>query len=131
MSWQAYVDNQICALVQCKSAAIASLADGSIWAQFQAKPEVAISQAELRAICDTLRSNPSRFTETGIMVGNEKYICLGAEEKLLRGRKGTSALVVVATNTTLLVATTVDGFPPGQLNSVVEKLGDYLRQNNY
>lgn len=31
----------------------------------------------------------------------------------------------------LLVAATTDGFPPGQLNSVVEKLGDYLRSNNY
>lgn len=31
----------------------------------------------------------------------------------------------------LLVAATTDGFPPGQLNAVVEKLGDYLKQNNY
>lgn len=31
----------------------------------------------------------------------------------------------------LLVAATIDGFPPGQLNTVVEKLGDYLKQNNY
>ena len=31
----------------------------------------------------------------------------------------------------LIAAATVDGFPPGQLNNVVEKLGDYLRTNNY
>lgn len=31
----------------------------------------------------------------------------------------------------LLVAATTDGFPPGQLNTVVEKLGDYLRASNY
>lgn len=33
--------------------------------------------------------------------------------------------------TGLLVAVTTDGVPPGTLNTVVEKLGDYLRSNNY
>ncbi|KAF8765073.1 uncharacterized protein LOC129971482 [Argiope bruennichi] len=131
MSWQAYVDNQICAEVSCRVAAIAGLQDGSIWAKYedpQAKP---VTQQELKAIADGMRSNPSAFQETGIYLGGEKYICLYAEPTLLRGRKGSSAMIVVATNTCLLVAATIDGFPPGQLNTVVEKLGDYLKQNNY
>lgn len=35
MSWQAYVDNEICAVVSCKVAVIAGLQDGSIWAKFE------------------------------------------------------------------------------------------------
>jgi len=131
MSWQAYVDNQICNLVQCKTAAIAGLGDGSIWAKYEREPSNAVSQAEIKTIVDTMRSNPAKFHEMGIHVGGEKYICLQAEDKMLRGRKGTCALIVVATNTCVLVAATIDGFPAGQLNAVVEKLGDYLSSNNY
>ncbi len=105
-----------------------------------------------------MRSNPGSFQERGIFLAGEKYFCLQAENNLIRGRKGSSALCIVATNTCefglrfklnldliewieslifkcvkigLLAAATTDGFPPGQLNTVVEKLGDYLRANNY
>lgn len=33
MSWQAYVDQQICGVVDCKFACIAGLQNGQIWAQ--------------------------------------------------------------------------------------------------
>lgn len=132
MSWQTYVDNQICAQVSCKVSAIGGLQDGAIWAKFEkdanTKP---VTQQELKTIADTMRTTPAAFNETGIYLGGEKYFCLYADNSLLRGRKGSSALIVVATNTCLLVAATTDGFPPGQLNTVVEKLGDYLRANNF
>lgn len=132
MSWQSYVDNQICAQVSCRLAAIAGLADGAIWAKFEKDSTVApVTQQELKAIADTMRTNPGSFTEAGIHLGGDKYICLFSDNCLIRGRKGSSALCIVATNTCLLVAATTDGFPPGQLNTVVEKLGDYLRSNNY
>ena len=35
MSWQAYVDNQICAAVSCRVAVIAGLAEGAVWAKFE------------------------------------------------------------------------------------------------
>lgn len=132
MSWQAYVDNQIRAQVQCKVAAIAGLNDGAIWAKFEEDPNAStVTQQELKTIADTMRSNPGAFQECGIRLGGEKYICLHSDNQLVRGRKGNSALIVVATNTCLLIAATCDGFPAGQLNTVVEKLGDYLRGNNY
>ncbi|KAG8186324.1 hypothetical protein JTE90_005856 [Oedothorax gibbosus] len=131
MSWQAYVDNEICAVVSCRVAVIAGLQDGSIWAKFEDPTGKPVTQQELKSIADGMRSNPGQFNETGVYVGGEKYICLSAEPTLIRGRKGSSALCVVATNTCLLVAATIDGFPPGQLNAVVEKLGDYLKSNNY
>ncbi|XP_023242731.1 profilin-like isoform X2 [Centruroides sculpturatus] len=100
MSWQAYVDNQICAQVSCRLAVIAGLQDGAIWAKFEKDIPKPVTQQELKFIADTMRTNPNSFTESGIRLG-------------------------------LLVAATTDGFPPGQLNAVVEKLGDYLRSNNY
>lgn len=131
MSWQAYVDNQICAFVQCKAAAIAGLQDGSIWAKYEATPANAITQTEMKNIIDAMRNNPSKFLENGIHLGNEKYVAITSDDKLVRGRKGNSALIVVLTNTLALAVTTQQGFPPGQLNSVVEKLGDYLRSTNF
>jgi len=131
MSWQAYVDNQICAQVSCRVAVIAGLQDGSVWAKFEKEGSSQVTQQELKAIADTMRTNPGSFQELGIHLGGEKYFCLSAENNLIRGRKGSSALCIVATNTCLLAAATTDGFPPGQLNTVVEKLGDYLRANNY
>lgn len=130
MSWQAYVDNQICSFVQCKAAIIASLADGSVWAK-QEKSDCQVTQQELKTIADTIRSNPQAFLEHGVHLAGEKYICLMAESNLVRGRKGSSALSIVATKSCLLVVVTIDGFPPGVLNTVVERLGDYLVTNNF
>jgi len=131
MSWQTYVDNQICAQVSCKLAVIGGLSDGQVWAKYEKEVSQPVSQQELKAIADAMRDNPNSFQEHGIHLAGEKYFCLQAEPNLIRGRKGSSALCIVATNTCLLCAATTDGFPPGQLNTVVEKLGDYLRANNY
>lgn len=130
MSWQAYVDNQICSFVQCKAAIIASLADGSIWAK-QEKLDNPITQQELKTIADTMKNNSNDFLAHGVHLAGEKYFCLSAESNLIRGRKGSSALCIVATKTCLLVVITTDGFPPGILNQVVERLGDYLVTSNF
>lgn len=39
MSWQSYVDGQICGMVDCRVAVIAGSADGAVWAKFE-KPEL-------------------------------------------------------------------------------------------
>lgn len=130
MSWQAYVDNQICNYVSSKLAVIASLQDGAIWAK-QEKSDQPVTQEELKKIADTMRTSPQSFQEKGVYLAGEKYFCLSAEPNLIRGRKGSSALCIVATKSCLLVVVTTDGFPPGVLNTVVERLGDYLITNNY
>jgi len=110
---------------------IAGLQDGAVWAKFEKDLAAPVTQEELKTIADAIKDNAGSFQENGIRLGGEKYFCLSAEPNLLRGRKGSSALCIVATNTCLLAAATTDGFPPGQLNTVVEKLGDYLRTNSY
>ena len=43
MSWRAYVDNQICAQVSCRLAAIAGIQDGAVWAKYEKEPSQAVS----------------------------------------------------------------------------------------
>ncbi|RWS18435.1 Blo t profilin allergen-like protein [Leptotrombidium deliense] len=129
MSWQEYVDI-ICVQVSCRLAVIAGL-DGDIWAKFEKDMSSSVTGKELKAISDALRSNPDSFQSTGIILGGEKYFFLQAEKELVRGRKGSSALCIIATKTLLIVVATTDGFPQGQLNTVLEKLGDHFRESNY
>ena len=53
----------------------------------------------MKTIAETMKNNPNTFLECGIRLGGEKYFCLSAENNLVRGRKGSSALCIVATNT--------------------------------
>lgn len=62
-------------------------------------PPPQVTQQELKTIADAIRSNPQSFLENGIHLGGEKYICIQADNTLVRGRKGSSALCIVATNT--------------------------------
>ncbi|XP_074603407.1 profilin chickadee [Brevipalpus obovatus] len=130
MSWQPYVDKQICSQVNCKMALICGF-DGTIWAKHEDGDSNKLNKEEMKVISDTMKANPGAFQEKGIHFGGEKYICLHAENNLVRGRKAGSALCIVRTNTCILAAATQDGFPAGSLNTVIEKLGDYLRSSNY
>ncbi|RWS13786.1 Profilin-like protein [Dinothrombium tinctorium] len=131
MSWQAYVDSQICDQVSCRFAVISSLQNGAIWAKFEENNGNKITVEEMRKIADTFRSNPNEFQEKGIYIAGEKYFCLVVEDNLVRGRKGNSALAIVTTNCCIILAATTDSVPPGKLNTVVEKLADYLKSNGY
>lgn len=130
MSWKTYVDKEICEYVKAKQAIIASLADGSVWAKKE-NPDEVVTEQELKVIADTMKANPSSFLEHGVYLASQKFICLHADNNLIRGRKGSSALSIVATKSCLLVVTTEDGFPAGNLNTVVERLGDYLIAHDY
>ena len=130
MSWQAYVDKEICHYVQTKVAIIANLQDGTIWAKSM-NIDKEVTQQELKTIADTMRTNPKSFHENGVHLAGEKYICISAESNLIRGRKGSAALSIVATKLALLVVVTTDGFPAGILNTVVERLGDHLVTSNF
>lgn len=54
MSWQSYVDNQICQHVDCTLAAIANIQDGSIWAKFE-KDDKKVCVNFLLSVCVCLR----------------------------------------------------------------------------
>jgi len=132
MSWQEFVDQQICAVVPCKMALIAGIDDGTIWAKKEC-PGITITSDELVTIGRGIKSNNEVkcFEQTGIKLGGEKYICISAEPSLVRGRKNKNALCIVGTNTCLIVAVCDENASAGQLNNAVEKLGDYLKASGY
>ena len=131
MSWQAFVDQQILAIVPCKVALIAGIDDGTIWAQNEGSG-VTVTPEELAAIGRSIKSNnATEFQESGIKLGGEKYICITFEPFLVRGRKNKNALCIVGTTSCLIVAVCDEKATPGQLNNAVEKLGDYLKANGY
>ncbi|KAL1432157.1 hypothetical protein MTO96_013492 [Rhipicephalus appendiculatus] len=81
MSWQAYVDNQICAQVQCTVAAIAGLADGAIWGKYEKDPNTAkVTQQELKTIADTMKTKPKQFQR-------ERHLHWRYQVRLLVGRE--------------------------------------------
>ncbi|XP_054164851.1 profilin-like [Oppia nitens] len=131
MSWQSYIDSEIKDKVSCNVAVIAGITDGQLWGHYVKEGLQPIIPTELKTIADTMRDNPNCFLEKGIHLGGEKYFCLSAENSLIRGRKDNRALCVVSTNATLVGAVTADNEPPGKLNTVVEKLGDYLKSMGY
>lgn len=53
----------------------------------------------MKTIADTIRTKPDGFLDNGIHIAGEKYICIQADNQLVRGRRGSSALCIVATNT--------------------------------
>ena len=81
-------------------------------------------------IAKSLKS-PGVFQQTGIKLAGEKYFFISAEPDLVRGRKNKNALCIVGTLTAMIIAVGNDAAAAGQLNNTVEKLGDYLKQNNY
>lgn len=131
MSWQYYVDNQICQKVKCRLAVIGGIDDGLVWAKMEKDVPQSVTQEELKVLADAVKNNPDTLHTNGIHLAGEKYFCIQAENNLLRARKGNSALCVVTTNQCVVCAATEDEVPAGQLNLVVEKLGDFLRASNY
>lgn len=88
--WVKIIFFLICILLRCRWwwGIIANL---FFWAQ--------ITQQELKTIADAIRTNPTVFNVSGVHLGGEKYICLTAEPCLVRARRGSSAMIAVATNT--------------------------------
>lgn len=66
-----------------------------LFSLFSNKPKV--TEDELRTIATKIEKDPDSFTQSGIMLGGEKYICISAEKGLVRGRKNKNALCAVAT----------------------------------
>ena len=67
----------------------------------------------------------------GIKVGGQNYIFLRCEEgRSIYGRKGANAgICIVKSKKAMLIGTYGSGIQPGNCNSVMEKLADYLIQH--
>ena len=67
----------------------------------------------------------------GIKIGGQNYIFLRSDERRsIYGRKGANAGVcIVKSKQAILIGIYGSGIQPGNCNSVIEKLADYLIQH--
>eukprot|EP00034_Subulatomonas_tetraspora_P000623 GABW01000878.1.p1 GENE.GABW01000878.1~~GABW01000878.1.p1 ORF type:complete len:125 (-),score=29.71 GABW01000878.1:63-437(-) len=124
MSWQAYVDQQMVGSGFCSTGAIIGL-DGSVWAT-----SAGFNVAEGAALA-RMFSDPSSAFASGITVAGVKYMCIRADPRSIYGKKGATGVVCVKTNQAILIGTYGENIQPGQCTTVVEKVADYLIENNY
>eukprot|EP00179_Madagascaria_erythrocladioides_P004539 CAMPEP_0198310286 /NCGR_PEP_ID=MMETSP1450-20131203/2407_1 /TAXON_ID=753684 ORGANISM="Madagascaria erythrocladiodes, Strain CCMP3234" /NCGR_SAMPLE_ID=MMETSP1450 /ASSEMBLY_ACC=CAM_ASM_001115 /LENGTH=125 /DNA_ID=CAMNT_0044013103 /DNA_START=72 /DNA_END=449 /DNA_ORIENTATION=- len=125
MSWQDYVSTNLVGSGMCKKAAIIGL-DGGMWADGGS----GLQGTEGAAVAKLFQDPGSAFA-SGIRVGGTKYLCIKADERSIYGKKGAGGVVCVKTNMAVLIGIYDETVQPGQCTATVEKLADYLLENNY
>ncbi|KJE90176.1 hypothetical protein CAOG_01521 [Capsaspora owczarzaki ATCC 30864] len=130
MSWQAYVDTNLLGTKLVSKAAIHGL-DGNPWAT---SAGFKVDKAEAAALVAAIgKKEPSDLYASGIKLGGQKFTFLRHEQnRSVYGRKGAdSGCCVVKTKQAIVIGVFEGGIQPGQCNSVVERLADYLIENQY
>eukprot|EP00727_Mastigamoeba_balamuthi_P010639 m51a1_g6198 putative profilin i (128) ;mRNA; f:105585-106389 len=127
MSWQAYVDQQLVATGLVSEAAILGL-DGNVWAK---SANFNLKAGEGAKLASNFKDAAS-VQGSGIFVNGNKYMTLRADGQSIYGKKaGAGGVVTVKTKQAVLVGVYAEGLQAGSAANVVERLGDYLRENNY
>nr|GMD45967.1 profilin-2 [Ipomoea batatas] len=130
MSWQTYVDDHLLCEIEgnhLTSAAIIGQ-DGTVWAQSanfpQFKPE------EITGVMTDF-AEPGTLAPTGLYIGGTKYMVIQGEPgAVIRGKKGPGGITIKKTNQALIIGIYDEPMTPGQCNMIVERLGDYLIDQN-
>ncbi|BDA49981.1 Profilin [Coccomyxa sp. Obi] len=105
-----------------KSAAIVGL-DGGVWAQSPEFP--ALGDDEVEKLVKGF-SDPSELTSGGVYLGGVKYLSISPDPAVIRGKKGQDGVTVKKTVSALVIGIYGEGAQPGDGNTVVENLADYL-----
>ena len=121
MSWQSYVDDQLLATNMVSQAAICGH-DGNVWATTGG---FAVSAGELKHIATNF-GNMSVMPMSGITVAGTKFMFLSANDRVMRGKKGTSGLHIMKTVQAIIVSVYNEPILAEQCANVTEKLGEYL-----
>merc|ERR1719281_2262699 len=121
MSWQSYVDDQLLATKMVSKAAICGH-DGNVWAT---SAGFGVTAPELKFIATNF-GNMSVMPMSGINVGGTKYMFLSANDKVMRGKKGTSGVHIMKTVQAIIVCVYHEPIVAEQCANTTEKLGEYL-----
>lgn len=87
-----------------------------------------VSPLEVSRLVSCITGDSAPVRKGGVRVAGQNYIFLRCEEgRSIYGRKGANAGVcVVKTKQALLIGVYGAGIQPGNCNTVIEKLADYL-----
>ena len=121
MSWQSYVDEQLLATKMVSQAAICGH-DGNVWAT---SAGFAVSAGELKHIATNF-GKMSVMPMSGITVTGAKFMFLSANDRVMRGKKGTSGVHIMKTVQAIIVFVYNEPILAEQCANVTEKLGEYL-----
>uniref|UniRef100_A0A803NU51 Profilin n=1 Tax=Cannabis sativa TaxID=3483 RepID=A0A803NU51_CANSA len=70
---------------------------------------------------------PGTLAPTGLYLGGTKYMVIQGEPgAVIRGKKGAGGVTVKKTSQALIIGVYDEPMTPGQCNMIVERLGDYL-----
>ena len=87
--------------------------------------EFAVSAGELKHIATNF-GNMSVMPMSGITVAGTKFMFLSANDRVMRGKKGTSGLHIMKTVQAIIVSVYNEPILAEQCANVTEKLGEYL-----
>lgn len=132
MSWQSYVDDHLlCPLPgghSLISAAIIGL-EGNVWAQSQSFPE--LNSDEITNLVTGFQDTSS-LAMNGLYLGGTKYMLIQGEPgAVLRGKKGPGGVTIKKTNLAMVIGIYDEHVSPPECNVIVEKLADYLIDQQY
>nr|GFB50934.1 profilin-1 like [Tanacetum cinerariifolium] len=72
-------------------------------------------------------NEPGSLAPTGLYLGGTKYMVIQGEAgAVIRGKKGPGGVTVKKTAMSLIIGVYDEPMTPGQCNMIVERLGDYL-----
>nr|AAP15198.1 profilin-like protein [Humulus scandens]AAP15199.1 profilin-like protein [Humulus scandens] len=130
MSWQAYVDDHLMCEIDGQHLTAAAIIghDGSVWAQSSTFPQ--FKPEEIAAIMKDFEE-PGSLAPTGLHLGGIKYmVIMGEQGAVIRGKKGAGGITVKKTGAAMIIGIYDEPLTPGQCNMIVERLGDYLIDQN-
>ncbi|XP_009137845.1 profilin-3 [Brassica rapa] len=133
MSWQTYVDEHLMCDVRdgqghhLTAAAIVGH-DGSVWAQSANFPQ--FKAQEFTGIMKDF-DEPGHLAPTGLFLAGAKYMVIQGEPgAVIRGKKGAGGITIKKTGQSCVFGIYEEPVTPGQCNMVVERLGDYLLEQD-
>ncbi|KAI9221742.1 profilin [Blastocladiella britannica] len=126
MSWQTYVDVNLCGTGKVTKGAIFGL-DKSTWA---VTPGLEVQATELDALLQAFK-DPSGIRANGLRLAGQKHIALKCDDRSIYAKLGTGGLVAVKTNQAIVIGLYDQSIQPGEATKVVEGLADYLISVNY
>ena len=140
MSWDGYIEHLMVELPKggtLKSAAIIGQ-DGGLWAKSENFPDASVPQVE--AIMGGFSSyekdgHAGQLGTTGINFGSGdsavKFQVAPGDETVLRGKSKGGGCCIKKSKTALVVGIYDEPVTPGDCNTIVENMGDYLATMEY
>ncbi|KAJ6618191.1 profilin [Mycena sp. CBHHK59/15] len=126
MSWQAYVDTNLCGSGKVQKAAILGQ-QGGVWAT---SAGYSLSAEEQKAILAAY-SNTDAVLASGLKLAGVKFFTVQANDRSIYGKKGADGYAIVKTKQAVLVAEYVAPTQASECVTVVEALADYMISVGY